>query len=94
MGCKPVGDWMASKLVIRGLRIWRRTTSKRIEHRPAQGPVFSGGVLFWRGTAAFEMAQQLRAQGQGVALLALLNAPAPVPCHYKPLCYHLRSCEA
>jgi hypothetical protein len=37
------------------------------------------------GQATFEMAQQLRAQGQTVALLALLNAPAPG--YPKPLPY-------
>ena len=47
------------------------------------GPYFLGGYCFG-GKVAFEMAQQLRAQGQTVALLALLNASAPVPYHYKP----------
>jgi thioesterase domain-containing protein len=56
---------------------------KEIRIIQPEGPYFLGGYCFG-GTVAFEMAQQLRAQGQTVALLALLNASAPVPCHYKP----------
>ncbi|WP_243146815.1 type I polyketide synthase [Scytonema sp. UIC 10036] len=41
-----------------------------------QGPYFLGGSSFG-GTVAFEMAQQLHALGQEVALLALIDTPGP-----------------
>ncbi len=43
-----------------------------------EGPYFLGGWSMG-GVVAFEMAQQLYAQGQGVALLALLDARIPTP---------------
>jgi amino acid adenylation domain-containing protein len=48
-----------------------------------KGPYFFGGLSFG-GIVAFEMAQQLRAQGEVVALLVLLDATAG-PDHLKPL---------
>lgn len=42
-----------------------------------QGPYFIGGHCFG-GTVAFEIAQQLYAQGEKVALLALIDAYAPI----------------
>src|SRR5205823_2243155 len=42
------------------------------------GPYLLGGWSFG-GVVAFEMAQQLHAQGQTVALLALLDSWAPTP---------------
>ncbi len=44
-------------------------------HQP-EGPYFLGGYCFG-GTVAFEMACQLQAQGQPVALLAILDNTAP-----------------
>ena len=41
-----------------------------------KGPYFLGGLSFG-GIVAFEMAQQLRRNGEDVALLALLDSPAP-----------------
>jgi thioesterase domain-containing protein len=41
-----------------------------------EGPYFLGGVCSG-GTVAFEMAQQLHARGQDVALLALVETPRP-----------------
>jgi amino acid adenylation domain-containing protein len=41
-----------------------------------EGPYLLGGKCFG-GMVAFEMAQQLQAQGQKVALLALLDSPCP-----------------
>ncbi|HEV7473361.1 MAG TPA: beta-ketoacyl synthase N-terminal-like domain-containing protein [Pyrinomonadaceae bacterium] len=41
-----------------------------------QGPYFLGGLSFG-GIVAFEMAQQLKRHGEEVALLALLDTPAP-----------------
>jgi acyl transferase domain-containing protein/thioesterase domain-containing protein len=41
-----------------------------------QGPYFLGGSSFG-GTLAFEMAQQLRAAGQKVAFLAMMDTPGP-----------------
>ena len=42
----------------------------------AEGPYFLGGYSFG-GMVAFEMAQQLRAEGQAVALVALLDSRSP-----------------
>ena len=42
-----------------------------------QGPYLLGGHCFG-AVVAFEMAQQLQRQGQEVALLAILDAPAPI----------------
>ena len=41
-----------------------------------QGPYFLGGYCFG-GIVAYEMAQQLRAHGQSVAFLGLINAGPP-----------------
>ncbi len=48
-----------------------------------QGPYFLGGFSFG-GTTAFEMARQLRAEGQEVAFLAILDQRAR-PCASPPL---------
>jgi aspartate racemase len=48
------------------------------------GPYFLTG-LSYGGLVAFEVAQQLHAQGQQVALLALLDGNAPGHPHYSPL---------
>jgi len=44
----------------------------------AEGPYLIGGFCFG-GMVAFEMAQQLKAAGQEAGVLALLDAPTPVP---------------
>jgi amino acid adenylation domain-containing protein len=49
---------------------------KDIRTLQPQGPYFLGGLCFG-GIVAFEMAQQLHAQGQQVALLALLDTAGP-----------------
>jgi thioesterase domain-containing protein/acyl carrier protein len=49
---------------------------EEIQTLQPEGPYFLGGYC-WGGRVAFEMAQQLCAQGQQVALLALLDAYAP-----------------
>ncbi|MEG4344557.1 beta-ketoacyl synthase N-terminal-like domain-containing protein [Microcoleus sp. A003_D6] len=41
-----------------------------------EGPYFLGGSSFG-GTVAFEMAQQLKAQGEKIALLTLIDTPGP-----------------
>lgn len=46
------------------------------------GPYYLGGFSFG-GTLAFEVAQQLSAQGETVALLALLDHPAPKSDYYR-----------
>jgi amino acid adenylation domain-containing protein len=48
------------------------------------GPYFLTGLSFG-GLVAFEVAQQLHAQGQSVALLALLDTSAPGQPHHAPL---------
>jgi len=53
-----------------------------------EGPYFLGGYSFG-GLVAFEMAQQLRAQGKKVALLALFDARGPQ--YLKPLPFHVRT---
>jgi FkbH-like protein len=51
---------------------------KEIRSLQPKGPYLLGGNCFG-GTVAFEMAQQLQTQGQKVALLALIDAYAPIP---------------
>ena len=48
-----------------------------------KGPYYLGGYCFG-GTVAFEMAQQLRREGQEVALLVLLVPSTPLNCDYFP----------
>jgi thioesterase domain-containing protein/acyl carrier protein len=57
-----------------------------IRSRQPQGPYCLGGWSFG-GTVAFEMAQQLQAQGQPVALLVLLGPVVPPAC--KSLTYYV-----
>lgn len=52
-----------------------------------EGPYLLGGVC-WGGLVAFEMAQQLHAQGQQVALLVLIE-PVPPPFHKIPLYFNI-----
>jgi amino acid adenylation domain-containing protein len=49
---------------------------RQIRHVQAQGPYLLGGYSFG-GAVAFEIAQRLKAQGQAVSLLAMLDSPAP-----------------
>jgi amino acid adenylation domain-containing protein len=49
---------------------------KEMQTIEPNGPYFLGGYSFG-GLVAFEMAQQLQAQGKKVALLALFDVPAP-----------------
>jgi thioesterase domain-containing protein/acyl carrier protein len=49
-----------------------------------RGPYYLGGVSFG-GVVAFEMAQQLHAQGERVALLAMFNSDCPGPNSLKYL---------
>jgi amino acid adenylation domain-containing protein len=49
---------------------------KEIRALKPSGPYLLGGMCFG-GIVAYEMAQQLRAQGQEVALLALIDTPCP-----------------
>ena len=56
---------------------------KEVRALQPEGPYFLGGLSFG-GIVAFEMAQQVRAEGQVVALLVLLDATAG-PDHLKPL---------
>ncbi|MDF0552097.1 beta-ketoacyl synthase N-terminal-like domain-containing protein [Kamptonema sp. UHCC 0994] len=44
--------------------------------RQPEGPYFLGGSSFG-GTVAFEMAQQLKAQGEKIGLLTLIDTPGP-----------------
>jgi amino acid adenylation domain-containing protein len=51
---------------------------ERLRRAQPEGPYLLGGWSMG-GVVAFEMAQQLRQQGQQVALLALLDVPPPTP---------------
>ncbi|MUL38495.1 non-ribosomal peptide synthetase [Gloeocapsopsis dulcis] len=53
------------------------------------GPYFLGGWSFG-GLVAFEMAQQLTQLGQEVALLAILDTPAPIPANQPSLGHSLK----
>ena len=54
-----------------------------IRELQASGPYFLGGFCFG-GLVAYEAAQQLRAAGEEVALLALLQTVHPQAMHFKP----------
>jgi thioesterase domain-containing protein len=56
---------------------------KEIRSLQPKGPYFLGGYCFG-GVLAFEMAQQLHAQGERVALLALFDAYAPGSLRLSP----------
>ncbi|HLO47958.1 MAG TPA: beta-ketoacyl synthase N-terminal-like domain-containing protein [Kamptonema sp.] len=49
---------------------------KAMRLQQPEGPYFLGGSSFG-GTVAFEMAQQLKAQGEKIALLTLIDTPGP-----------------
>ena len=49
---------------------------RQIRHVQAQGPYLLGGFSFG-GVVAFEIAQRLKAQGQTVSLLVMLDSPFP-----------------
>ena len=53
---------------------------KAIRQMQPQGPYYLGGWSFG-GLVAFEMAQQLRQAGHKIALLAVIDTPAPTPTH-------------
>ena len=55
---------------------WRATISKKFATIQPHGPYFLTGYSFG-GLVAYEMAQQLAAQGEQTALLALLDSSAP-----------------
>ncbi len=64
---------------------------KEIQFVQPQGPYFLGGYSFG-GAVAFEMAQQLHAQGEKVTLLALFDSVSPTlpektPSFIERLCY-------
>ena len=69
-------DWKEARYHIRGSKIWPPTTSARYETFQPEGPYQLGGWSMG-GVVAFEMAQQLHAQGQQIGLLALLDARIP-----------------
>jgi thioesterase domain-containing protein/acyl carrier protein len=56
---------------------------EHVRRRQPQGPYLLAGFSFG-GLVAFEMAQQLRAQGQSVALLALFDTSRPDGPHSQP----------
>jgi thioesterase domain-containing protein len=61
---------------------------KQIRTLQPEGPYFLAGESF-RGLVAFEMAQQLRAQGETVSLLALFDSPVPGDRKQLPLAERL-----
>jgi acyl-CoA synthetase (AMP-forming)/AMP-acid ligase II/thioesterase domain-containing protein len=70
-----VGSWGEGESVVRIEDMAARYLAEVRALQP-EGPYFLGGFSFG-GLIAFEMAQQLRAQGQEVALLAILDARMP-----------------
>lgn len=64
---------------------------KEVRSLQPEGPYLLGGMCVG-GIVAFEMAQQIQAQGQKVALLVLIepNLPTSVNSAYKPLSHHLK----
>ena len=71
MACSPQ-VWMGNTPRTRASKTWPRTTSKRCASFNPLDPYFIGGRSLG-GMIAFEMARQLRAQGQEIGLLALLD---------------------
>jgi thioesterase domain-containing protein len=61
-----------------------------IRTRQAAGPYYLGGYSFG-GIVAFEMGQQLRGQGETVALLALFDTGAPGAAKRTPLTKRIRA---
>jgi acyl-CoA synthetase (AMP-forming)/AMP-acid ligase II/thioesterase domain-containing protein/acyl carrier protein len=59
-----------------------------VRAQQSRGPYFIGGYCFG-GSVAFEMAQQLRRQGEDIALLALVDAYAPG--YPRPLPWRVRT---
>jgi thioesterase domain-containing protein/acyl carrier protein len=58
-----------------------------VRDRQPDGPYYLGGYSFG-GSVALEMAQQLRASGERVALLAILDH-VPPPTRFRPVSWHL-----
>jgi thioesterase domain-containing protein len=63
---------------------------RQIRQQLPSGPYFLCG-LCWAGPVAFEMACQLKAAGQEVGLLALIDSPYPGPDRTRPVHRRARS---
>ena len=71
MGCKP-GGWKMDKTPTPRIEDMAAWYIQALQPCSPTGPYLLGGWSMG-GVVAFEMAQQLHAQGQRVALLALLD---------------------
>lgn len=60
------------------IKTWATHYVREIRAVQPEGPYFIGGFC-WAGFMAFEIAQQLQAQGKKVALLALVERDGPAP---------------
>lgn len=88
-GCEaPVEDLEAA--VLRTLEELAADHVRRIRRKQPRGPYFLCG-LCWAAPVAFEMASQLRAAGEEVGLLALIDAPFPGPDRSRPIHRRARS---
>lgn len=81
--CLPYG-WIAARNPTTYIKALASLYVNEIRAIQPSGPYFLGGYCF-TGLVALEMAHQLQAQGQSVALLALLETLGP-----NPILYHYR----
>jgi len=64
---------MAVALRTRAWKTWRRTTSKKMRELQPEGSIILSAGVRWAAWWRLKMAQQLKAQGQTIGLLALLD---------------------
>jgi amino acid adenylation domain-containing protein len=77
------------ELVLRTIEELAATYTRQMRATQPSGPYFLCGYC-WAGPLAFEMARQLRAAGQDVGLLALIDSPRPGRWAARPLSARLR----
>jgi thioesterase domain-containing protein/acyl carrier protein len=77
------------ELVLRTIEELAATYTRQIRATQPSGPYFLCGYC-WAGPLTFEMARQLRAAGQEVGLLALIDSPRPGRWTARPLSARLR----
>jgi thioesterase domain-containing protein/acyl carrier protein len=88
-GCEaPVGEHSGPAL--RTIEELAAHHVRQMRQKQPTGPYFVCG-LCWAGPVAFEMACQLRAAGEEVGLVALIDSPFPGPDRTRPLHWRARS---
>ncbi len=78
------------ELVLGTIEELAATYTRQMRERQPSGPFLICGYC-WAGPLAFEMARQLRAAGQEVGLLALIDSPRPGLWAAKPLSARIRA---